>query len=1032
MLESFYRAVLPAEGFYALFEGKRKQHVWCESIDELTRETQARSEQRDLYFATSSFAHPTERTIANALHRRAFCFDIDAGEAKHAKHGDAVYPTQRAALADLGRWVQDTGLTPSWVVSSGTGLHVYFLLDEDVDIPTWRPIATHLKAMAAATSLRIDPVVTADAARILRPVETLHSSGAPVKVLLKPTGRLYALAELDEATRGYAPVTAVAPKPRAANAMFLEPPVGPPRTLAKVTKHCAAMRHAVSARGDVAEPYWRAMLGVIKFTEEGVDAAHAASEGHPDYDYAETQAKYDRWTAGPTTCETFEAENAQACAGCRFRGKVKSPILLGELNDEEAAARPPVPAPTPAPTPLPTVEVVDDDFTALGDAEDAPAPTYPWTGHVPEGFKIGPGPSGFMASAPRSIQVEDPTGGKKTIVVDTQFANVAFWFESWAAGSSDSDQAQAVFCVHDATRRTTSRYTMPTRNAAQRDAMLGTLASQNVQVYPSTQASKQLMEDYVKASLERIRAAGQRPKIADRFGTIYDSTGNLVVAQGKYLIHGDGSIVEGVVQDKLRPRSAAYRVPLPDTDAGKWGPEVWQTHILPAARRHADYLTEFYTDENFRPYQLAIMLALASPMLAFMEGAFYPGNPLPGCGLTVTLYSTRSGIGKTAAMRAAALAFGAPSALAPQLDDTNATANARHGMMLQSGTMPSFMDEMEKVEAADLAALISSVGNGASKLRMDKNTALVGGVTTALINVMSANKSHREIAAVARNESDATQLRMLEIDCTSVQEVSRERSVQESEARGALHDCAGALGALVHYQMCRAGPKVLNALGLKYADEARGALGGRQDGRFLWRALGAMMAVRDFLAMAGLPLFNRAELVAAFKVWHDAGYEFVRDRLAPKNGPDLISMMLGDLAGKTLITATKTDLRLNAMKFDIPLNEHVPHEVVARSVLNERCVYVRVDALRDWATRNKISYQGIVRMARDAGLLELMDAGDPQSFQKRFDLYTGTRMAQGVRVMVMCIRLDKLNPDLLGELAPVDNVRALRPLKEAS
>lgn len=1044
MLGAFYRAVLPEQGVYALFEGPRKRHVWCRDLDDLTQQTENRADQVDLYFATASFSDPANRTIDNALYRRAFCFDIDAGPAKVAKHGiEKVYEDQASALRGLVLWCQAAGLAPAWIIASGAGLHAYFLLDQDTLVDEWLPAAKAIKAMALAQGLKIDPSVTSDAARILRPVGSLHNNGERVRVVKHLPGAVYSLATILAKTAGFvapAPRAKVSARPRSINGDILDAPIGPPKSLAKIVNGCAAMAHAVGARGNVPEPYWRAMLGVIKFTIEGNAAAHTYSEGAPDYDYDATQAKYDRWNAGPTTCGVFEAENAEACQGCRHHGKVKSPITVGEMTARDIEASP---VPVPPQAPPAAAPAQENPFGSFGDSDDADgisplsaaeqaplgAPDAdPWTEHMPEGFRVlRTATGGFTLVQKRATLTENEVGDKVTVYIDVPFAAVPFWFESWAPGSHEGDQAQAVYCIYDRTRKTITRYTMPTKLAATRDGLLGALAGQNIQVFPSTQLAKIVMEDYVKGALERIRAAGQRQKIADRFGTMFNEKGHVLVAQGRHIIDRAGNIYEGVVQEKLKSRGMAYRVPLPESDVGKWGPEVWDEYILPRAQRHVAYLREFYSEDNFRPYQLAIMLAWGSPMLAFMQGAYQPGTPLPGIGLTVSLYSPRSGIGKTAAMHAAALAFGVPNAVVLQLDDSNATDNARQGLLQQSGTMPSFMDEMEKVKPEVLAGFVSSVGNGSSKARMTKELAITGGVTTALINVMSTNKSHRELVAAERNESNAVQMRMLEIECSGIQEVAQERGRQETEARSQLHDCAGAVGAVIHRAMCAMGPEALNQLGLECADTARGMMAGRQDGRFMWRALGAMLAVRRILKAAGLQVFGGALLQAEFRKWHDAGYAFSAEGILPSEGLDLMSMMLSELSSKTLITRGFTDMRYGNTKHDVTLNDRVPDEVQVRSVLDGRFVLVKTDAIRDWAVRRKVSHQSVLAKCKQAGVFALPDSAAPGRFTHQVDLYRGTRLAQGVRSSVFKVWIDKLGShvDYGSEMAP-DNVVQMR------
>lgn len=1023
-LLAFYEAVLPADGNYCLFLADRTKHVWAHTHAELVTLTENAGESRGIYFATAGFRSTASRTTDNALSRRTVCFDIDAGEDKHARHGDAVYPTQRDALRALVSWIGTSGIKPGYIVSSGAGLHVYLVLDRDYPVEEWKPVADQVKAAALAQGLRIDPAVTGDAVRVLRPLGTLHKSGAEVAVIAQSPAR-YSLDELRERFAGVVPPpTNTKPAARRSiNADVLDAPVGPPRSVEKIKEHCPAMAHAMELRGNVQEPYWRAMLGVIKYTKERDEAAHYYSAGHPEYDFDATQSKLDRWTAGPATCAVFEAENPSACESCRHRGTIKSPIVLGSVVG--ATPEKPVPPPEPAPAEADTgVESDSLDGAWASEDEDANPPrtaepvVTAWAPFMPDGFAVKRGPGGYIMTQKRLIDREDPATGKVLKVeVEVPFSTVPFWFDSWAAGLNDSDQASAVFRIYDAANKKTTSYNLPTRVLSKRDTLLTALAAQNIQAfsreYPNL--AKPAMEDFVKESLERIRDAGQRQRVSDRFGTMYNHRGQLIVAQGASIITKDGVIYEGVLQEKLKQRAAAYRIALPDSITGRWEPEVWDEHIHPRALRHIEYLRNFYTDPNFKPYQLAIMLAWASPLLAFVQGTYHPGSPLPGIGLTVSLFSTKSGTGKTAAMHAAALAFGVPAAMVLQLDATTATDNARQGMLLQSGTLPSFMDEMENVAAPDLASLISAVGNGASKLRMTKDTALTGGVTTALVNVMSTNKSHRELAAADRSESNAVQMRLLEIDCSAVAEVTRERALEETQARSKLLDCAGAVGAMLHRRMCEIGGDALNAAAVECADKARGLLDGRQDGRFLWRAFGAVLLLRRILAPMGLKVFELDDLTAEFQKWHDAGYEFANERIMPSEGPELMSMFLSAIQNQTIVTPTETqrhggDLRTPG---DSVLNDRIPDNAVARSVLaGEGHVYVKTDTLREWCAKHRVSHQGMIAKCRAAGVFDPPDKTKPTRITRQIDLYKGTRMAQGIRSSVFKILVPRLSGDV--------------------
>ena len=69
------------------------------------------------------------------------------------------------------------------------------------------------------------------------------------------------------------------------------------------------MKYVARVRGAVNEPLWRNMLGVVKYTTEGEPLCHEWSQGDPRYDEEETQRKIDKWTAGPTLCETLRASS---------------------------------------------------------------------------------------------------------------------------------------------------------------------------------------------------------------------------------------------------------------------------------------------------------------------------------------------------------------------------------------------------------------------------------------------------------------------------------------------------------------------------------------------------------------------------------------------------------------------------------------------------------------------------------------------------------------------------------------------------
>lgn len=352
-LERFIEDTLPPEGQYALWTKTDKQHHWYGERSAVTAAVQEHIERgtQGLYFATARFTEQAAingnkdaRTQANVLAKQCFYGDFDAGATKLAKHGpEKVYATQRDGLVDLTKFCKKTGLVPTYINSSGEGLHGFWCTKEPITAQQWTPVAKRLSRLFKQEGLKEDSAVTADSARILRPVGVLHENGKTVSVL-KYTGKKYDFAEfsqlvsnlLDDADEDEKDPFAGADG-RFGDAAKVNGSLGDlgsysDRTydIGRITPECATMRHVLDCKGDVEEPLWHAMLGVIKFTTEPEKLAQIYSSGHAKYDKRETQRKLDNWKTGPTSCAEF-ARYSSKCSTCPHKDKIKSPITFGQI-----------------------------------------------------------------------------------------------------------------------------------------------------------------------------------------------------------------------------------------------------------------------------------------------------------------------------------------------------------------------------------------------------------------------------------------------------------------------------------------------------------------------------------------------------------------------------------------------------------------------------------------------------------------------------------------------------------------------------
>jgi len=169
---------------------------------------------RDIYFCLSSQAEAREtrsarnftyfrplRTAAGAVKLKALWMDIDA------KGGEDSYASKEEAAAALGNFLKVSGLPkPSMVVSSGGGLHVYWVLASAITPDEWYPLAMALREAGVRHGLKFDKEVTTDAARVLRVPETFNHKTTPprpVRVAGSPTDFDYSVEKIAQALASY-------------------------------------------------------------------------------------------------------------------------------------------------------------------------------------------------------------------------------------------------------------------------------------------------------------------------------------------------------------------------------------------------------------------------------------------------------------------------------------------------------------------------------------------------------------------------------------------------------------------------------------------------------------------------------------------------------------------------------------------------------------------------------------------------------------------------------------------------------------
>ena len=370
----FLRRVWPADGVYALATPFRipgttswtYTHKTFPTIELAAQHVQLHAHRMDLFFAVHTLKEPRVwnpaktdrrtgelgayevRTQANMAAARCFFFDLDVGTSttQHAK-----YETQHDAVADLMRFCAETQLPRPLLTSSGGGVHVYWVLSDAIPSPEWKQIANTLRQLARHHGLRADPARTTDTASVLRVAGTFNhkqlGNPRPVRVLYAsptdtPVGVFRKLVQ-DAVIRAGLNVrplpTFLAESELGSN--LQEVYDGPPVTLKALVTACAQMHRIVRLQGNVSEPEWYHSINLVRFVEHGDTLVHKLSAGHPQYDRDATDAKLlqlSQKQIKPTSCAKLaEVCGDDACLGCPFAGKVKSPIVAARYKDAAPA-----------------------------------------------------------------------------------------------------------------------------------------------------------------------------------------------------------------------------------------------------------------------------------------------------------------------------------------------------------------------------------------------------------------------------------------------------------------------------------------------------------------------------------------------------------------------------------------------------------------------------------------------------------------------------------------------------------------------
>jgi len=234
-----------------------------------------------------------------------------------------IYKFNENKQREIWKLINDFPLPPSFIIKSGKGIHVYWILKEpsrNRDL-----IKNYLGRLAIYFSG--DPG-SAEVAHLLRIPQTKnHKYNSPeneVSITGSRPEKEYSLDDFEillnaeEISKGEE-----RPYSQEANERLNQ------------IMECEFLKHCVKDRVDLPEPQWYAMISILERQTGGISLIHSLSQGYPRYNSKETNAKIRHANeAGPATCERIKT-----LWDCKKDCGVRSPAVLAlRANQDESTS----------------------------------------------------------------------------------------------------------------------------------------------------------------------------------------------------------------------------------------------------------------------------------------------------------------------------------------------------------------------------------------------------------------------------------------------------------------------------------------------------------------------------------------------------------------------------------------------------------------------------------------------------------------------------------------------------------------------
>lgn len=709
LIESFLRYILPTEGLYITGQishgNKGMHHTISNDISHMAQVIAAADQgPDDVYFALGTYAQGWHqvtgrngkvqnrlRTAENIMRMKAMFIDIDL-EYDTRKDG---YRTKQEAWDALVNYCQLANLPMPLVIDSLNGFHCYWVLNRELPRDEWQPIADRFKQHLLENNFKIDPAVPADSARVLRPLGTHNKkdnqrylvtavNSGPAPIAVEVFAALPINGSLPNATSttttGTPDTTGLY---EGLGVPILDKQDHLPAMLAEYATRPNALDVVTRCRqlqvtGMQRYPHWFGSMSVLAKCVDGLAAMHVLSQmGGSNYnpqqlDYLfQDQVEKD---FPPTLCKTFEANNPGGCDGCPFHNAKGNQSPL-HVREEETAA------------------TLTEDKGVPAFVSEVIAAGHLW------GYRLVMDDGAFGIY--EQEEVNEPGGTKYEWKLLTDRVVVPLHKVSPVFDPADAKNNHA---------RLYWREIRPTGEVRELEVMTSVMANRatletwlldnSVKVAPSKQESFRYYMRSIWAGAMDLIPEHQE---VDRVGWLQTKPTVSVdghTSAGKHgFAIGEQILWENGVPTKLQAT--------PDLlpDLGKYG--------------FAGTLQEWKAPQTIlnNPQQVWAQAISCMVLGSVMAEHMTAQDGLP----MIYVYSKKSGLAKSTAMRYAMSAYGDPK----RLMVTGGSGGARINAMIRANSLPTFHDEMTQSSLKEMEDLLMAQSQGVEKERM----APTGGVS---------------------------------------------------------------------------------------------------------------------------------------------------------------------------------------------------------------------------------------------------------------------------------------------------------------